>query len=248
MGRILCAALLIFAVVAVPTAKQPSPHEGHGPHPGMSMPMGAEAVVPVSQTKLLADKKQSEFNHHLAGFFVALGALFILFQERLAKRWRAAKYVWPASFLLSGLFVLVWSDTELWPFGQSPWLDAMMQDSEVLQHKTFAVLLLVLGFIEWQRARGALRAAWSGWVFPVLAIGGSVLLLFHQHAGGMHGPDHMERMARIQSEHLSYSIAGIGIALTRSLSEIETNWQKVFGKIWPILMMVLGILLTFYRE
>jgi len=108
--------------------------------------------------------------------------------------------------------------------------------------------LLVLGLIEWQRSRGALRAAWSGWVFPVLAIGGSVLLLFHQHEGGMHGPDHMERMARIQSEHLSYSIAGIGIALTRSLSEVETNWQKVFSKIWPVLMMVLGILLTFYRE
>ena len=248
MGKIFCAAILIFAVVAAPKAKQPSPHEGQGPHPGMSMPMGAEAVVPVSQTKLLADKKQSEFNHHLAGFFVALGALFILFQERLAKRWRAAKYVWPASFLLSGLFVLVWSDTELWPFGHQRWLDTMVRNSEVLQHKTFAVLLLVLGLIEWQRSRGALRAAWSGWVFPVLAIGGSVLLLFHQHEGGMHGPDHMERMARIQSEHLSYSIAGIGIALTRSLSEVETNWQKVFSKIWPVLMMVLGILLTFYRE
>ena len=117
-----------------------------------------------------------------------------------------------------------------------------------LQHKTFAVLLLVLGLIEWQRARGALTAAWSGWVFPALAIGGSVLLLFHQHEGAMHGPDHMERMARIQSEHLSYSIAGIGVALTRSLSEIETNWQKVFSKIWPVLMMVLGILLTLYRE
>jgi hypothetical protein len=64
----------------------------------------------------------------------------------------------------------------------------------------------------------------------------------------MHGPDHMERMARIQSEHLSYSIAGIGVAVPRSLSEIETNWQKVFGKIRPVLMMVLGILLMLYRE
>ena len=212
------------------------------------MPADAETMRPESQAKLLADKKESEFNHHLAGFFVALGAVFILFQERLTKRWRGVKYVWPACFLLSGLFVLVWSDTELWPSGHRQWLDAMTHSSEVLQHKTFAVLLLVLGFIEWQRARGALTAAWSGWVFPALAIGGSVLLLFHQHEGGMHGPDHMERMARIQSEHLSFSIAGIGVALTRSLSELETNWQKVCSKIWPVLMIVLGILLTLYRE
>jgi hypothetical protein len=58
----------------------------------------------------------------------------------------------------------------------------------------------------------------------------------------------MERMARIQSEHLSYSIAGIGVAVMRSLSEIETTWQKVYSKIWPVLMMVPGILLTLYRE
>src|SRR5262245_47662178 len=116
MRNIYAAALLVFAVVAVPNATQPSAHQGHGAHAGMSMPMDAEAMTPESQAKLLADKAGSEFNHHLAGFFVALGAVFILFQELLTKRWRAVQYVWPASFLLSGLFVLVWSDTELWPF------------------------------------------------------------------------------------------------------------------------------------
>src|SRR5262249_19322101 len=155
---------------------------------------------------------------------------------------------WLGCFLLSGIFLLVWSDSELWPLGNQPWLDTMAHDPEVLQHKTFAVLLLGLGVIEWQRARGVLTTAWSAWVFPVLAIGGSVLLLFHQHAGGVHGPNHMERMARIQSEHLSYSVAGIGLAITRSLSELETHWRRVFSRSWPVLMLVLGILLTFYRE
>jgi hypothetical protein len=108
--------------------------------------------------------------------------------------------------------------------------------------------LLTLGVIEWQRARGVLTAAWSGWVFPALAVGGSVLLLFHSHGAGVHGPDHMEQMARIQSQHLSFSLAGIGLALTRSLSEIETHWRRVFTKTWPVLMIVLGILLMLYRE
>jgi hypothetical protein len=248
MKRVLYVAMLAFVATGVPKADQPVTHQGHGGHQGMSMPMDVNAMTPASREKLLADKKESEFNHHLAGFFVALGAVFMLFQDRLTKRWPAVKYVWPACFLLSGIFVLVWSDTELWPFGNRPWLGTMAHDSEVLQHKTFAVLLLGLGVIEWQRVRGALTAAWSAWVFPALAIAGSVLLLFHQHAAGMQGPNHMERMALIQSEHLSYSLAGIGLALTRSLSEIETDWQKVFSRSWPVLMMVLGILLTFYRE
>jgi copper resistance protein D len=244
MGKIILA--VTFAVTTAAKPEQRSPHEGHGAHEGMAM--DARAIASDSQAKLLADKKESEFNHHLAGLFVALGAVFMLFQDRLKARWPAVKHLWPACFLISGIFVLVWSDTELWPFGRQPWIDAMIDSSEVLQHKTFAVLLLTLGIIEWQRARGVLTSAWSGWVFPVLAIGGSVLLLFHSHGAGMHGADHLERMARIQSEHLSYSLAGIGVALTRTLSEIETHWRKVFSKTWPALMIVLGILLMLYRE
>src|SRR5262245_11888280 len=79
MRTICCVALLLIALVAVPKARQASPHEGHGAHPGMSMPVDAEAVGPESKAKLLADKNESEFNHHLAGVFVALGAIFMLF-------------------------------------------------------------------------------------------------------------------------------------------------------------------------
>jgi len=246
MGKMLVTLMLMFAVVAAAKAQQPSPHEGHTGHEGMFME--AQAITPDVQAKLLADRQGSEFNHHLAGFLVALGAVFMLFQDRLQRRWAAVKHFWPACFLISGIFVLVWSDTELWPFGTQQWINTMIRNSEVLQHKTFAVLLLTLGIIEWQRARGALTAAWSGWVFPALAVGGSILLLFHSHEAGMHGPDHLERMALIQSEHLSYSLAGIGIAVTRSLSEIETDWRRVFTKLWPVFMIVLGILLMLYRE
>jgi copper resistance protein D len=251
LNRILPVALLIFVVAGLAEAQTPSGpegHEGHGGHPGMSAPADDHSMTPAMEAKLLADKKESEFNHHLAGFLVALAGVFIFFQGRLATKWPAVKYAWPACFLLSGIFLLVWSDTELWPFGRRAWLEALSHNPEVLQHKTYAVLLLALGAIEWQRARGVLKAAWSRWAFPVLAIGGSVLLLFHQHEAGMHGPHHTELMARIQSEHLSYSLAGIGVGLTRGLSDLETPWQGVFQRVWPLLMTMLGILLMFYRE
>jgi copper resistance protein D len=227
------------------------PHEAlqekHHGHEHMSMPM-AQEMNPSMLAKLLADRKESEFNHHLAGFFVALAGVFILLQSVWVKRWPKAKYGWPACFLLSGIFVLIWSDTELWPFGHREWLEALRHNPEVLQHKTFAVLLLLLGVIEWLRARGVLKSAWSGWVFPALAIGGSVLLLFHRHEAAMHGPDHMELMARIRSEHLSYAVAGISVGLVKGLAELKTRLQGGFEKMWPLLMIVLGMLLMFYRE
>jgi copper resistance protein D len=245
VGGILSLVLLTFVLVGLAAAQEPSGHHGHD---AMAMPSDDHSMTPAMQAKLLADKQESEFNHHLAGFLVALAGVLIFFQGGLAKRWPAVKYGLPTCFLLAGIFLLVWSDAELWPLGDSAWLESLKDDPEVLQHKTYAVLLLCLGAIEWQRARELLKAAWSGWMFPIVAIGGSVLLLFHQHEAGMHGPDHLELMARIQSQHLSYSLAGIGVGLTKGLSEVETPWQGSFRRLWPLLMMVLGILLMFYRE
>ena len=220
--------------------------EGSHHHHGMSM--NYAPMTPAQQAKLLADEKESEFNHHLAGFFVLLAGAFGLFQGVLVKRWPMLKYAWPVCFLLSGSFVLIWSDTELRPFGHRQWLEALRNNPEVLQHKIFALLLLALGTIEWQRARGVLQAAWSRWVYPAIAVGGSILVLFHHHEAGMHGPNHMEIMSRIQSQHLSYAVAGLGLGITKGLSETRIPWRGVLTKVWPFLMMALGVLLMFYRE
>lgn len=214
-------------------------------HEGMSMD---EPMDPAVLAKIQADKRESEFNHHLAGFFVLLAGVFILAEGDLKQRWPLVRFAWPACFLLSGIFLLIWSDTELWPFGHQRWLHTMATNPEVLQHKTFAVILLGLGVIEIQRARGVLQAAWSAWVFPLLASAGATMLLFHSHGGGMVGANHMEFMARIQSEHHSYSITGFAIAVTKGLSETRMKWQAFFLKLCPALMMVLGALLMVYVE
>lgn len=201
-----------------------------------------------TMAKLMADKRESEFNHRLAGVFVIVAGVFIFFQGELDQRYSWAKFVWPVTFLASGIFLLVWSDTELWPFGHRQWMEALRNNPEVRQHKTYAVLLLVLGMVEWLRTSGVLKAAWSRWVFPAVAVVGSVLLLFHEHGGGMHGPNHMMVMERIRSEHLSFAVAGFAIGITNALSGEKGTWRGVFARIWPVLMIVLGVLLLFYRE
>jgi copper resistance protein D len=241
--------LLLVLSAQLAWTQEHTMHHDHGGHEGMSMAMGDPTRIDAAQQrKLLADKKESEFNHHLAGFFVILAGLFIFTKDTVFPGKSFLRYAWPTCFLVSGLFLLVFSDTELWPFGPQSWWYGLTHNHEDLQHKTFALILLALGIIEVQRARGILKSAWAGWVFPALAAFGSVMLLFHEHHTGMHGAEHMSTMARIQAEHFSFALTGLGIGAFRGLSEVPTRWQVMFARLWPLLMIVLGVLLVFYRE
>jgi len=225
-----------------------SPHPEHDGM-DMSMPMNHEAANgAMREAKLLQDKKESEFNHHLAGLLVMLAGLFLVGEGTLRQRWPWTRFAWPVCFLACGVFLLVFSDTELWPFGPQSWWYGLTHNLEVLQHKTFAVILLALGALEIQRARGILKSVWAAGVFPVLAVFGSVMLLFHEHHSGTHSIDHMAVMRRIQAEHLQFAIAGGGIGIAKGLSELRTRWQSIFIKSWPLLLIVLGVLLMRYTE
>ena len=80
-------ALLLYLSAQQAWAQDHSMHHGHDGHDGMPMVMDEPAPIDaLQQSKLLADKKESEFNHHLAGIFVILAGLFILAQGHSAPR------------------------------------------------------------------------------------------------------------------------------------------------------------------
>jgi copper resistance protein D len=222
------------------------PQHSHHEHRGMSM--STDGPDGPTQSMLLNWKRESEGNHHLIGLFVALSGLFILAEGSLGKKFTILSYAWPTCFLLSGLFVLTYSDTELWPFGPKPWIQGTITNPEVIQHKMFAVLLLAVGVLEIGRVWERFKGIWVAWVFPVLAVAGSLLLLFHSHNAGMRGPNHIAIMARIQAEHFSYALTGFSIGLVKGLAEVNSTWQIVFARLWPTLMVVLGVLLMCYVE
>jgi putative copper resistance protein D len=213
--------------------------------PGMSH--DAAPVTPELQRKYAHDKRESEFNHHLAGVLVILAGLFFLVQGSFIHRWPAFRYAWPLCFLVGGFFLLLFSDTEIWPFGYMSFTYAVTHNPEDAQHKTFALILLVIGAIEMLRASSRLKAAWSAWVFPVVGIVGSILLLFHHH-GGMHGPNAMATMETVQHQHLGFAAVGLGAALSKGLSETKFPWSSYLNKVWPIFLVVLGALLLLYHE
>jgi len=216
--------------------------------PGMNMNVPAAPEDPAQAAKRLADKQESEFNHHLAGLFIIFAGIFILAENHLVKRWPLVRYVWPMCFLAAGLFVLVFSDSEIWPFGpQTPWY-AITHNTEDLQHKIFAVILLALGYVEFQRARGRWKSAWAAWFFPATAAAGAILLLFHVHSGDMRAPQAMEAMIRVQRQHRWFASMGLGVALANGLAEAPQKWRQFFRKVWPALLIILGFLLVRYTE
>src|SRR5258707_1324712 len=248
-----CAFLVALLALTVPHASShnDSANSVHGEHECMDMSESMHDQTQsdlVKQATLARDKKESEFNHHLAGSLVVLAGLFLLGADKLRQRWPSTRFAWPACFLLCGLFLLIFSDTELWPFGPQTWWYGLTHNLEDLQHKTFAVILLTLGVVEIQRARGILKSAWATWAFPALALFGSMMLLFHEHHTGMHGVDHMTVMKRIQAEHLGFAIVGGGVCVVEGFSELSTRWHAVFIKSWPLLLIILVVLLLRYTE
>ena len=126
------------------------------------------------------DKPASELNHHLAGYaLIAIGALVIAGYS--SEKLRPLQLVWPFLFVAAGLFLAAWSDAEIWPRGNLSWRFLIHHDPEARLHKIYALLLILLGIIEYLRARAKLNRFWRAWAFPLLALVGAVLLLFHDH-------------------------------------------------------------------
>jgi hypothetical protein len=136
------------------------------------------------------NKPASELNHHLAGYALIAIALLMVLGES-SERLRFCRRVWPLLFVATGLFLAAWSDREIWPRGDLSWTWLIHHDFEARQHKIYAIVLVLIGLIEHARAGNHLPRPWRTWAFPLLALFGACLLLFHDHtqASGASSPE-----------------------------------------------------------
>ena len=155
-----------------------------------SLPLGEISIASATSADQDPNKPASELNHHLAGYLlIAIGTLVIAGQS--SERLWPLRYAWPLLFVVAGLFLAAWSDKEMWPRGTLSWSWLIHHDAEARQHKIYAVLLIVMGIIEYFRVNAKLNRFWQTWGFPALALAGIVLLLFHDHtsASGASSPE-----------------------------------------------------------
>ena len=287
----------------------------------MAQPAGQNPnAVSDSPASVDPNKAPSEFNHHVAGWAL-IGVGLLVLASFLSPDLRALRYVWPALFLLAGLFLALWSDAEIWPRGNLNWAWLLHHDKEAGQHKIYALLLITMGVIEVLRAGGSLNRFWSAWTFSILAIVGATMLLVHDHTAGsganslearaylinpalgpdgkppaphesdpMPGMDHSTMdmdhsdmpmdhssmdhssmltgidpaltnnpssghhhhmtpsMLLVEREHFWFMIVGLGVALFKLISDGEFWRRRIVPYVWPSGMVLLGVLLVFYRE
>jgi len=276
---------------------------------------------PVSPASVDPNKAPSEFNHHIAGWAL-IGVGFLALVSLRSSDLSVLRYVWPALFLLAGLFLALWSDAEIWPRGNLNWAWLLHHDREAGQHKIYALLLIAIAIVEHLRARGTLNRFCGTWTFCSLAILGAALLLVHDHTAGAGsnspearayrvdpalGPDgkppaplasdpmpstdhammdsghfdmsmdhssmdrpimligndsaltntpspdhHRHRMTPsmllVQREHFWFMIVGLGVALFKLISDGKFLHRRFIPYVWPSGMVLLGILLVFYKE
>jgi hypothetical protein len=237
---------VVFAILMA--AAPVSPHEGS--EPPMSHEHGASHRHAMANS---ADhwegsregKAYSNFNHHLAGVFVLLIGLSEIRYGVAVSVLAWTRFFLPVFMVSVGVFLLIWSDHEGWPFGSTFSQAFFTGEWETIQHKWFGILALLIGLIEWLRRTGHLSG--RGWKFPLpaFAIVGGLSLFLHSHGAN-------------PSAHkiaLHHAVMGI-MAVTAGSSKFVSNWNGTLGTgkssrwelAWAALVLLIGIQLLIYSE
>lgn len=192
----------------------------------------------------IAGKAYSEFNHHLAGVCVTfIGLSEIHYGPIVLLAW--TRFLLPVFMVAVGLFLLIWSDHEGWPFGSSFAQAFLTGEWETVQHKWFGILALSIGTVEWLRRTGTLRQRWWKLPLPIFAIAGGLSLFLHSH--GAHPAAH--KIA------LHHAVMG-AMAITAGSSKFLSDWKASslaarhsIGELaWAALVLLIGIQLLIYSE
>ncbi|MCI0427890.1 MAG: hypothetical protein L0Z46_07750, partial [Nitrospiraceae bacterium] len=183
----------------------PAPHTTGDSHPAhLSEGVAQQVELTVFGWDGSAEGKAfSEFNHHLAGAAVVLIGLSEVHGALGVAAWLWMRFLLPGAMLAAGTYLIVLSDHDAWPIGSQTFMDMFFGgDTETLQHKIYALLLLVIGLLELFRRSGRLQQRYWALPLPVFAVMGGSLLFLHSH--GDHPSTH-----HIVLHHLTMGVTAL---------------------------------------
>jgi putative copper resistance protein D len=184
------------------------------------------------------ERAWSEYNHHWAGVFVVtMGVLAMLHFAGV----RAARH-WPLVFLGLAAFLFVRNDPRAWPLGPAGFWESLALP-DVLQHRTFVLLVVAFAVFEWAVRTGRLRERPWGYVFPLLCAVGGGLLLTHSHA-----MFNLKEEFLTEVTHAPLGILGAFAGWGRWLELRLPAAGRAPGWTWRGCFTAVGLLLLFYRE
>ncbi len=188
------------------------------------------------------DRAWSEYNHHWAGVVVLIAGAFALLSRWERLRW--ARF-WPVSFAGLAIFILLRADPENWPLGPRPFW-ASFYAPDVLQHRVYALLILLFAAFECAVQAGWVRVPAARLAFPTMCAVGAALLLTHNHALG-----NIKEELLAEMSHSSLALFGATAGWARWLElrlPGQARGRRLAGYVWPVALMLVGVVLLDYRE
>ncbi|MEW6544861.1 MAG: hypothetical protein AB1411_14785 [Nitrospirota bacterium] len=212
-----------------PTGSATHGHVGHG-----------HAAAPLSDEEV----QYSIFMHDTAGIFLVVISL-CAFLGGFESRWLAwLQGLWPAVWIIMGLFLFVRGDPDAWPMGgPGLWesVTTLPTAHQVIQHKVLTLVAVFIGLFEWLKGRRVLAHPVWAYVIPTLWAGAALALLLHRHL------EHPQ-MDLANMQHLSWGIQGLLLAVLRLLEDTRVvRWPHRAG-LWTIVLMALGVQIALYTE
>ena len=187
------------------------------------------------------DMAWSEYNHHWAGLVVLLAGPRVA--EPLPAN--ALGALLAGGFAGLAVFILLRADPENWPLGPRPFWGSFFEP-DVLQHRAAAALILAFAAFECAVQAGWLRAAWARYAFPLMCAAGAAMLLTHNHSLG----DGKEEVLVLMN-HAALALFGVTAGWARWLElrlPREEGERRFAGYVWPVALMLVGMVLLDYRE
>lgn len=206
--------------------------------------MGYRAEIVETRHQQNVDSRFSELSHHAVGLLVVFLGFILILEKAQAPAGRLLGYAAPTVWVLGGLWVIVIGDPDCWPYQRT--LEDSLSDKMILQHKVLGAGMIVLGIAEWMKRRG------RGWryaptvLFLLIAAASGIMLQFH--FPDRVDPTHIEAWRAVNMHHLFTAIVGSAVLVTRALDEFGLVRRRIFGYVWPVLLLAVGAMLVVYWE
>jgi copper resistance protein D len=143
------------------------------------------------------------------------------------------------------VFILLRADPENWPLGPRPFWGSFFAP-DVLQHRAAAALILAFAALECAVQAGKLHAAWARYAFPLTCAAGAALLFTHNHSLA-----DVKGQVLVLMSHAALALFGVTAGWARWLElrlPKEENERRIAGYVWPVALMLVGMVLLDYRE
>jgi uncharacterized membrane protein len=195
----------------------------------------------------------SNMMHHIFGWMVLLLSGLLLLDQIAPGAAKKARRFGPLLLFAGGVFLLIFSDQDAWPLYQVRPFRPLF-DKEVLLHKTYAVLMLLLGARGlWQTLKRRMAQESGGesnyWrvqdrLMAVFALVGGALLFTHVHSAAPYA----NVAVGVYVHHTAMGLTALLIGAVKLLDDRAARSARWRSMAYPALMCAEAILLINYNE